>query len=184
MGIFVAVINYSFASSSIRPIEGIITCFESPLSQLSMPHDDTLVLTLEVGKHLMKLILINLSSVADLLYLPALLRLGYKLDNLCNLGRVLVGFNGSHTNSLGKIELPILTRPITSLVLLTMIKKPSSFNVILWCTWIHAMKELPFFYHQMLSFRTLQGQVDIRGDQKASITCCEVKHKKDEMLTN
>ena len=93
-------VNYSFTPSSIRPIDGVITFIESPI-RLSMPHDDALVLTLEAGKHLMKRILVDPCSVAYLLYLPALLWLGYKPDNLHNPGKVLVGFNGSQTNSLG-----------------------------------------------------------------------------------
>ena len=60
-----------------------------------MPHCDTLVLTLVVGKHMMKRILVDLNSAVDLLYLPALLRLGYKPDSLRNPERILVGFNGS-----------------------------------------------------------------------------------------
>ena len=53
-GTLVAKINHSFAPSSIQPFNKIITFFESPLRKFSMPHDDALVLTLEVGKHLMK----------------------------------------------------------------------------------------------------------------------------------
>ena len=96
-----------------------------------MPHDDTLVLTLEVGKHLMRRILINPDNATDLVYLPALLRLGYKLDILCNPGRVLVGFNRSQNNSLGEIVLPVSVGPITALVSLTLIDDTSSFNAIL-----------------------------------------------------
>ena len=145
VGILMVDVNYSFALSSIRPFT------ESPLRQLSMPHDDTLVLTLEVGKHWMKRILVNPSNAIYLLYLPALLRLGYKLDNLWNPGRVLVGFNRSQTNSLGEIVLPISIGPVTSLVPLIVIDEMSSFNAILGRTWIHAMKALPSSYHQMLS---------------------------------
>ena len=50
----------------------------------------------------MKRILVDLGSATDLLFLLALLRLGYKPDNLRNPRRVLVGFNGSQTNSLGR----------------------------------------------------------------------------------
>ena len=58
-----------------------------------MLHCDALVLTLEVGQHLMRQILVDPSSAIDLLYLHALLRLGYKLDSLRSFGSVLVGFN-------------------------------------------------------------------------------------------
>ena len=52
-----------------------------------------LVLTLEVGKHMMKCILIDPGSVAGILYFPALLWLGYNHDNLYNPRRALVDFN-------------------------------------------------------------------------------------------
>ena len=150
---FVAEGNYSFGPSSIQPIGGLITFSESPLRQLYMPHYDALVLTLEVGKHLMKRILVDPGSVASVLYLLALLYASYKPNNL-NLERVLVDFNGLQTNSLGKIVLPISARLVTILISLMVVDEPSSFNTILGCTWIHAMKALPSLYHKMLSFLT------------------------------
>ena len=92
-GNYVARINYCFAPSSIRPIDGVITFIESSLTQLSLPHSDAFVLTLEVMRHLMKWILIDHGSATNLLCLPALLHLGYKLESLHNLRRVLVSFN-------------------------------------------------------------------------------------------
>ena len=103
----------------------------------------------------MKRILVNPNSVANLLYLPALLCLGSKPDNLRNLRRVLVGFNRSQTNSTGEIVLSVSVKPITALVSLTVIDELSSFNAILGCTWIHAMKALMSSYHKMLIFLTL-----------------------------
>ena len=93
-----------------------------------MPHHDTMVLTLEIGRHLIKRILVDLGSAADLLYLLWLLHLGYKPDNLRNPG---IRFNGAQTHSLGEIVLPISTGPIIALVLLTTIDEPSSFTTIL-----------------------------------------------------
>ena len=174
-GVLVTRVNYSFSPRNIRPIDGVITFTESPLRQLSTPHDYALVLTLEVGKHLMKRILVDPGSVADLLYLPTLLRLGYKIDNLHNPRRVLVSFNGSQTSSLGEIVLPVTAGLVTALVPLTVIDESSSFNAILGRTWIHAMKVLSSSYHQMSSFQTSLGQIDIRGDQKRAKTCYEVK---------
>ena len=91
--------------------------------------------------------MVNPDSAADLVYLPTLLGLGYKPDNLCNPRRVLVYFNGSQTNSLGEIVLPVSIGPVITLVSLTVIDKLSSFNSILGHTWIHVMKALPSSYH-------------------------------------
>ena len=63
----------------------------------------------------MKRVLVDLGSAADLLKFLALIRLCHKLDNLHNLGRVLVGFNGTLTHTLGEIVLPISTGLITAL---------------------------------------------------------------------
>ena len=103
----------------------------------------------------MKRISIEPNNATNLLYLPSLLHLGYKPNNLHNLGRVLVGFYRSQTNSMGEIVMSVSVGLVTALVLLKVIDEPSSFNAILGCTWIHAMKALPSSYHKMLSFLTL-----------------------------
>ena len=139
-GIFVAGVTYGFGPSSSRPINGLIALPKSSKLRIAQPHNDALALTLEVGKHLMKQILVDPGSVVDLLYLPALIQLGYKADNLRNPSRVLVGFNGTETLLLGEIVLPISASPVTALVPLTVIDESSSSNAILGHTWIHAMK--------------------------------------------
>ena len=147
-------VQYSFAPSSVCPINGTITFFESPLHQLSMPHNEALILTLEVGCHLMRRILIDHGSATNLLCLPSLLRLMYKPNNLRNLRRILVGFNKMQTTSLSKIVFPVAESLVTALFPFTLIDEHSSFNAILGRTWIQAMKALPSSYHQMLSFLT------------------------------
>ena len=153
-GIFVVGVSYSFGPGSTRPVDGLLTFSMSSLWQLAQPHDVTLILTLEVRWYLMKRILVDSGSAADLMYLPFLIRLGYTLDNLCNLGRILVRFNDTQTHLLGEIMLPISAGPITVMVPLIVINEPSNFNTILGHTWIHAMKGLPSSYHQRLSFLT------------------------------
>ena len=63
-------VSYNFAPSSARTIDGLFTFFESSLQQVAQPYDEALVPTLEVGRHLMKRILVDPGSVTDLLYLP------------------------------------------------------------------------------------------------------------------
>ena len=78
----------------------------------------------------MKLILVDSGNATDLLYLPALIGLGYKSDNLWNSRRVLVEFNGMLTHLLGKLVLPISTGLVIALVPLTVIDEPLNFNAI------------------------------------------------------
>ena len=169
--IFMARVTYSFSSGSARPVDGLLPMFNSSLRQLAQPHHDALILTLKIMWLLMKHILVDSGSATDLLYFPALIRLGYTPKNLHNLGRILVWFNDTQTHSLREIVLPISTGPVTALVPLTVIDELLNFNAILGHTWIHAMKALPSSYHQRLSFLTSQGQVDTSGDQQATQTC-------------
>ena len=93
-------VNYNFAPGSARHVDELLTFLESSLRQLAQPHDDALVLTLDVRRDLMKRILVDPGSAADLLYLPTLIWLGYKPNNLRNPRRILVKFNGTQTHSL------------------------------------------------------------------------------------
>ena len=79
----------------------------------------------------MKRMLVDPGSATDLLYLPAIIRLGYKPDSLRNSGRILVEFNETQTQSLREIVLPISIGPVTALVPLKVIEKPLNFNAIL-----------------------------------------------------
>ena len=76
--------------------------------------------------------------------------------------------------------LPISTGSVTALVPLTEIDEPSNFIAILGCLWIHAMKALPSYYHQRLSFVTPQGQIDINGDQQVACACCALDRQVGE----
>ena len=148
-----------------------------------MPHDDAHVLTLEVEKHLMKRILINPSNAVDLLYLFALLHLGYKPTIFAIKGGCVSRLQRIVDQFIGGNSIASFSRTGHRLVPLKVIDEPSSFNAILGGTWIHAMKALSSSYHQMLSFRTPMGQVDVREDQKAVVTCYEVKQHKDDAPT-
>ena len=65
-------VQFSLVLNNVRSIDSTITFSESPLLQLSAPHDDALVITLEVGCHLMRCILIDHGSAFNLLYLSTL----------------------------------------------------------------------------------------------------------------
>ncbi|RVX17156.1 hypothetical protein CK203_003426 [Vitis vinifera] len=50
----------------------------------------------------------------------------------------------------------------------------SPFNVILGRTWLHYMKAIPSTYHQMVSFLTKDGQIDLYGSQLAARQCYQI----------
>ncbi|RVW17481.1 hypothetical protein CK203_085510 [Vitis vinifera] len=87
--------------------------------------------------------------------------MGHSLAGSRKPGRILSGFNGSSTTSLGDIILPVRAGPVTLNVQFSVVQELSPFNIILGRTWLHYMKAIPSTYHQMVSFLTNEGQTDL-----------------------
>ena len=81
----------------LRGVPDLLMGFSSFSNPL---YDSWLSPTIEFGRNLMKSMLVYPRSMTDLLYLPDLVLLGYKSDNLRNPGMILVRFNGTQTHSL------------------------------------------------------------------------------------
>ncbi|RVW90220.1 hypothetical protein CK203_042012 [Vitis vinifera] len=75
---------------------------------------------------------------------------------------------------LGDIVLPVQAGPVTLNVQFSVVQELSPFNVILGRTWLHYMKAIPSTYHQMVSFLTNDGQIDLYGSQLAARQCYQI----------
>ncbi|RVX23644.1 Gag-Pol polyprotein [Vitis vinifera] len=100
--------------------------------------------------------------------------MGHSLAGLENPGRILFGFNGSSTTSLGDIVLPVQAGPVTLNVQFSVVQELSPFNIILGRAWLHYMKAIPSTYHQMVSFLTNERQIDLYGSQLAARQCYQI----------
>ena len=65
--------------------------------------------------------------------------------------------------SLGDVVLPVQVGPITLNVQFSMVDDLSPYNAIMGHAWLHRMKVIPSTYHQMVSYLTKEGQVDLLG---------------------
>ena len=122
----------------------------------------------------MRRILVNLGSSADLVQASVVSHMGHSLTGLKNPGRILSGFNGSSTTSLRDIVLPVQAGPVTLNVQFSVVQDLSPFNVILRRTWLHYMKVIPSTYHQMVSFLTKDGQINIYDSQLTARQCYQI----------
>ncbi|RVW20504.1 Transposon Ty3-I Gag-Pol polyprotein [Vitis vinifera] len=95
-------------------------------------------------------------------------------SSLENPGRTLSGFNDSSTTSLGDVILPVQVGPVILNVLFSVVEDLSPFNAILGRTWLHGMKAIPSTYHQMVSFITQDGQIDLYRSQLAARQCYQI----------
>ena len=122
----------------------------------------------------MKRILVDPGSSADLLQVAVIKQMGFIPSSLENPGRILSGFNGSSTTLLGDITLPVQAGPVILNILFSVVEDLSHFNAILGRTWLHGMKVIPSTYHQMVSFITQDGQIDLYGSQLATQQCYQI----------
>nr|CAN71503.1 hypothetical protein VITISV_021014 [Vitis vinifera] len=157
-----------------HPIDGTIIFPPVDPTRTLQPHRDALILSLEIGDFDVRRILVDPGSSADLVQASVVGHIGHSLASLENPRRILSGFNGSSTTSLGDIILPVQAGPVTLNVQFSVVQELSPFNIILGRTWLHYMKAIPSTYHQMVSFLTNEGQIDLYGNQLAACQCYQI----------
>ena len=147
--------------TTVLPIDDPISFPPINPTRVITPHYDTLVLTICINSFDEHRVLINPGSATDLLHLPAFKQMRVPIDHLCSAGRVLSGFNGATTLSVGDITFSVKAGPVTQQLLFSMVEDLGPYNAILGIAWLHAMKAIPSTYHQTISYLTESGQVDL-----------------------
>ncbi|XP_012857161.1 PREDICTED: uncharacterized protein LOC105976442 [Erythranthe guttata] len=138
-------------------------------------HVDALVVTTTVANFLVKKILVDGGSSADIMYLHAFKQLGIDNARFNPISTPLKGFTGEGILSMGEVELPVSLGEdpcqITKLIKFLIVDKPSPYNVILWRPAIHTFKSVPSSYHQKWKFPTPYGMGEILGDRRLAREC-------------
>ncbi|KAG7533112.1 Ribonuclease H-like superfamily [Arabidopsis thaliana x Arabidopsis arenosa] len=146
---------------------------EEETCHLERPHDDALVITLDVANFEVSRILIDTGSSVDLIFLGTLERMGISRADIVGPPSPLVAFTSESAMSLGTIKLPVLAKNVSKIVDFVVFDKPAAYNIILGTPWIYQMKAVPSTYHQCIKFPTPSGVGTIRGSQEASRTLLE-----------
>ena len=154
--------------TAVLPVDGPISFLPINPTRVITPHYDALILTVCINSFDVHRVLVDPGSAADLLHLPALNKMGVLMDHLYSAGRVLSSFNGATTMSVGDITFSVKAGPVTQQVLFSMVEDLGPYNAILGQAWLHAMKAVPSIYHQIISYLTASGQVDLQGSQLAA----------------
>ena len=96
-----------------QPIDGPISFLPINSNRIIVPHYDALVLTLCINDFDVHRVLVDPGSAADLLPLPTFKQMKLFLGVVNSVGRILSGFNGVTTVTLGDVALPIKAGPVT-----------------------------------------------------------------------
>ena len=114
----------------VQPVDGPISFPPINMTRVITPHYDVLILTLCINNFDVHRVLVDPGSAADLLHLPTFQQMKVPLDHLSSTGRVLSGFNGATTLTVGDIVLSVKAGPITQQVLFSVVEDLGPYNVI------------------------------------------------------
>ena len=167
----VKTINTPNNSRAIQPVDGLISFPPINPSRVIIPHHDTLVLTLCINIFYVHIVLVDLGSAADLLQLSAFRQMKVLLYKLSSAGKILSGFNGATTLTMGDIALPVKAGPVIQQILFSIVEDLGPYNAIVGRARMHAMKAVPSTYHQTISYLTSAGQIDLLCIQLAACQC-------------
>ena len=154
-------VHTSSRREETKPIEDPISFPPVNTNRVIVPYYDALVLTLCINSFDVHRVLVDPGSAADLLQLPAFNQMNLSPQMLNSVGRILFGFNDATTMTLGDITLPVQAGPVTHQVLFSVFEDLRPYNCIVSRAWQHSMKAVPLTYHQMVSYLTSAGQVDL-----------------------
>ena len=150
----VNVIHAEGIHEETKPIDGSISFSPVNPIRIIVPHYDALVLTLCINCFNVNRVLVDPGSAVDLLQLPTFKQMKLSLGVVNLAGRILSGFNGVTTITLGDVALFVKAELVIQQVLFSIIKNLGLYNAIMRRAWLHSMKTIPSTYHQTVSYLT------------------------------
>ena len=147
---------------------------EDDLEGMIQPHDDALVVTARISGFLVKRVMIDQGSRADVMYPDLFKGLGLRKEDLTKHTSPLVRFDGKVVIPEGQISLLVIMGGKEVAVTFTIVSSFSPYTAILGRPWIHSMRDVPSTLHLKIKFPTEQGVTVIRGDQQAARQCLTI----------
>ncbi|XP_070046419.1 uncharacterized protein [Nicotiana tomentosiformis] len=170
-------------TQSKRLREDAITFMEEDADGLLLPHNDALVISLNMLDFKIKRVLVDPGSSSNIIQLRVLEQA--KLTGSIILATKLpTGFNVVSVTTWEEILLLTNAERVMKTSLFEVVDGDMGYNIILGRPWLHEMKVVPLTYHQLLKFPKPEEIKQIRGDQPTtremnviSISNCKVKER-------
>ena len=132
-----------------------ISFSEEDRADVQDPNHDGLLITLHITNLLVKRILIDGGSSANIILLDTLKRMKIPETDIVPKSSALIGFSGEVKHTVGDIRLPMYIEGINTMQKFCVIDTVSSYNVILGRPRIHDLKAVASTYHQCVKIPVL-----------------------------
>ncbi|KFK30001.1 hypothetical protein AALP_AA7G204900 [Arabis alpina] len=154
-----------------------ITFDEQDTEGLDQPHNDPLVINLTIYDFNVARALIDTGSSVDVIFKKTLERMKIDLSTIKGQPKLITGFSGEITMTMGTVRLPVQVGNVKNMVDFTVSDHPTIYNMIIGTPWLNQMRAVPSTYHLCLKFPTPIGVKTIWGNQKESRMCFMAEHK-------
>ncbi|XP_075659209.1 uncharacterized protein LOC142629107 [Castanea sativa] len=144
---------------------------DDDLEGTTQPHHDALIVTARIRGFIVKRIMVDQGSDADVMYLDLYKGLGLKKEDLSRYDMPLMGFDRHMVTPERQISLPINMGGKKVVVTFIVVASFSPYTTILGRLWIHDMGAIPSTLHVKVKFQTEEGIIVIRGDQRVARRC-------------
>ena len=134
-----------------------------------------------ISGFLVKRVMIDQGSGADVMYPDLFKGLGLKNQDLAKYDSPLVSFDGRVVIPQGQISLPVSMKGKEVIMTFIVVNTFSFYTAILGRPWIHAMGAIPLTLHMKVKFHTERGIATVRGNQNVARQCLvAATHWKDK----
>ena len=148
---------------------------EADARGVKQPHNDPLVIMLNIEGFNTKRILVDNGSFADIIYLPAFQQLKLDPKRLRPFESLLISFSRDRVYPRGIVTLTVTVgtqpRPLTRQLDFLVVDCPSSYNVIIGRPTLNKWKAGMSTYCLKVKFPTNNGVSEVRGDQILAREC-------------
>ncbi|XP_059636130.1 uncharacterized protein LOC132278353 [Cornus florida] len=146
---------------------------------VQIPHEDPLVVSLTVAECLVRRVLIDPGSSANVMPRDTFDRLEIKPDRLKPTGNLLLGFDGKRVEPIGTVEVAVHAAGRVLIETFVVVEIRPSYNLLIGRGWIHRVQGVPSTLHQVMRCLRPDGTkvIDIHRDQVAAKECYSITLK-------
>ena len=135
------------------------------------PHNDALVIILQIGGYDVKRVMVDQGSAAEIMYPDLYKGLSLKVEDLTPYSSPLVSFEGKIIIPKGQVKLPMQTDSEVVEVDFVFVDAFSPYTAIVARLWLHILGAVSSTLHQKVKYPS-GGQIrEILGDQALAMQC-------------